>query len=106
MARRHRTLMLSLVDQIVDGVLTPGTRLPNEVGLAKDHRVSRGVAREALRALEERGMVRVRHGSGQTILGEERWNVLDADVMLALVTRAKRTDVLLDALACRATFQA
>lgn len=49
---------------IVEGKLQPGDRLPSEARLSERHGVSRSVVREALRALESKGMIAVRSGAG------------------------------------------
>jgi GntR family transcriptional repressor for pyruvate dehydrogenase complex len=49
---------------IVKGGLVPGDRLPPERELAEQLHVSRTVIREAVKALQERGLVRVLRGSG------------------------------------------
>jgi GntR family transcriptional regulator, transcriptional repressor for pyruvate dehydrogenase complex len=53
------------IERFVDGNgLTPGDRLPGERELCELLGVSRASVREALRSLETRGVVRVRHGKG------------------------------------------
>lgn len=54
----------SIADAIRDGVHKPGHRLPSERDLAEDYKVSRPTVREAMIALEIRGLVEARHGSG------------------------------------------
>ncbi|TFI57642.1 FadR family transcriptional regulator [Sphingomonas parva] len=49
---------------IADGRYRPGTRLPGERDLAEEFAVSRPTIREAMIALEIRGMVEARQGSG------------------------------------------
>ncbi|MDA7946919.1 MAG: FadR family transcriptional regulator [Hyphomicrobiaceae bacterium] len=51
-------------DLIVEGVLRPGDRLPAERELAKRLDVSRPSLREAIKALEERGLLKTRRGGG------------------------------------------
>jgi len=41
--------------------------------------VSRGVARECIRAMEERGLISVKHGKGATVNGSELWNMFDPE---------------------------
>ena len=61
-------LFLRVAEQIERFVagngLTPGDRLPGERELVELLGVSRASVREALRSLETRGVVRVRHGKG------------------------------------------
>ncbi len=54
----------SIAQAIRDGVHRPGQRLPSERDLAEDYKVSRPTVREAMIALEIRGLVEARHGSG------------------------------------------
>lgn len=49
---------------ILQGILRPGDRLPGERELAQRTDVSRPILREALKTLEERGLVVSRHGEG------------------------------------------
>jgi GntR family transcriptional repressor for pyruvate dehydrogenase complex len=51
-------------DLILAGVLRPGDRLPAERDLSRALDVSRPILREALSALESRGLVTARHGGG------------------------------------------
>ncbi|HEX7290418.1 MAG TPA: GntR family transcriptional regulator, partial [Conexibacter sp.] len=75
MARLHRDVMRILITDIVDGSRPAGELLPREVDLAEQFDVSRGVARETIRALEERGLVAVKHGKGATVRDADAWNV-------------------------------
>ncbi len=57
-----------LLRRIHSGELSPGMRLPSEPELAKELGISRGILREALNALQEKGYIRrIPHG-GSTIL--------------------------------------
>lgn len=47
---------------ICDGALAPGERLPSEMKLKEMFDTSRGTVREALRVLEQKGLVTVRTG--------------------------------------------
>ena len=49
---------------ILQGILRPGDRLPGERELSGQVDVSRPILREALKALEERGLLVSRHGEG------------------------------------------
>ena len=49
--------MRVLVSDIIGGALRPGTLLPGEHEIVELFGISRGVARECIRGLEERGLV-------------------------------------------------
>jgi GntR family transcriptional regulator, hexuronate regulon transcriptional repressor len=62
--KRYQQVANALTQKIRAGVYKPGERLPSERDLAEQFRVSRPTLREALIALEIRGLVEARHGSG------------------------------------------
>jgi GntR family transcriptional regulator len=66
-----RSTVLQMRDQIVqlvnDGHLRAGDRLPTEADLASTYSVSRGTVREALKLLEQDGLVDVFHGKGRFV---------------------------------------
>jgi GntR family galactonate operon transcriptional repressor len=53
---------------VVEEYATPGSRLPNETALAERFDVSRIVIREAMKVLQDRGVVEVRAGRGTLTL--------------------------------------
>ncbi len=70
---------------ILQGVLCPGDRLPAERDLAVEMDVSRPVLREALKVLEERGLLSSRQGGG-TYVADVIGPVF-TDPVLALIER-------------------
>ena len=58
-----------ILNLIAEGRLKPGDRLPSERELVRQLEVSRTSVREALRALEAKGIIEVRPGSGSFIRG-------------------------------------
>src|SRR6266702_555425 len=101
MARNYEAIVERYVERIVDGELQPGQGLPKEEDLAAEFSISRGVAREAIRALQERGLVRVTHGRGQRVADERDWKVLDADVLAGMLSREDAADLLEELIECR-----
>jgi DNA-binding FadR family transcriptional regulator len=99
--RLHRETMLVFVDAIVSGELAPGTRLPKETDLTEEYEISRGVARESMRGLEERGLVTVKHGGHTIVNPREAWDLFDADVIEAALGGAAAVSLLSDYLECR-----
>ena len=86
-----------LVDGIVSGRYPSGSLLPPEPVLCRSFDVSRPVVREALKALEEKGLARARQGHGTTITPPDEWNLLDPAVLEATI-RADETMQILDQL--------
>jgi DNA-binding FadR family transcriptional regulator len=94
MSRLHENIMRVLLSDIVSGRVEIGQWLPRETDIAHQFGVSRGVARECIRGLEERGTVAVKHGRGATVRPENRWNVLDPDVLGALLDSGRGATIL------------
>jgi DNA-binding FadR family transcriptional regulator len=101
MARKHRDVMKLLIADIVSGVRPAGEMLPREVDLAETFEVSRGVARETIRAMEERGLISVKHGKGATINEPADWDVFDPDVLAGMLETDRGSEVLAEYLECR-----
>jgi DNA-binding FadR family transcriptional regulator len=93
--------MQDLISQIVSGELAPEEWLPRETDIAANFQVSRGVAREVIRGLEERGLVEVFHGRGAQVSSQARWDTFDIDVLSAHLGGERRREVLRDFLECR-----
>jgi DNA-binding FadR family transcriptional regulator len=93
--RLHRDAVDELLTAIVKGRYAPGALLPKETSLVEELNMSRGTVREALRALEERGVVRVTHGRGARVLPPEEWNVLDP-VVAGAIARGRNRRAFLD----------
>ncbi|WP_404195851.1 FadR/GntR family transcriptional regulator [Streptomyces tauricus] len=77
----HQRVVDELGRRIVGGAWGPGDPLPVEDVLAAEAGVSRGVLREAVKALVAKGMLRVRPRTGTRVLPPEHWNHLDRDVL-------------------------
>ena len=58
------TIVRQIEEMIVTGALREGTRLPPERDLAASMGVSRPKVREALKQLEQDGLINIRHGEG------------------------------------------
>lgn len=67
--------------RIVAGDVRPGDHLPTELDLVEELQVGRGVVREAIKALEAKGLVVSRPRTGTHVLERESWNFLDPDVL-------------------------
>jgi GntR family transcriptional regulator len=90
---RPRLRSVSVQDElrqrIDQGRLPAGSRLPSEPDLAVELQVSRATLREALRALEEEGLLRRRQGSGTYVADRPRMaNSLDVNFGVTEAIRA------------------
>ncbi|SDO60159.1 FadR/GntR family transcriptional regulator [Lentzea jiangxiensis] len=74
-----------MVQRIVRHSYPAGMTLPPEPVLCETFSVSRTVIREAVKVLQEKGLVTVRQGSGTTVNPPVQWNVLDEQVLLAAI---------------------
>ncbi len=101
MGRLHEVAVRELIAEIVNGRFIPGEWLPREVDLAERFAISRGVARECIRALEERALVQVRHGRGAQVLEPREWDVLDGVVAEEILRGPRPTTLLVEYLECR-----
>ncbi len=66
---RYRILADVLIEEIVSGKLDTGQTLPSEHELVERFRVSRYTVREALRVLQDSGMITRRQGKGTMVTG-------------------------------------
>jgi len=96
-ARLALPVIEALTDQIVSGELSVGAQLPSEPALCEIFGVSRITMREAVKSLEEKGLVLARQGSGTTVTEEDGWTLLDP-IVLAAVVRHDTELTLLDQL--------
>lgn len=67
MAHRSSEVVTALEQEILEGTLHPGQRLPSEEKLCERFNASRTVIREAIQQLRGRGMLRTLKGSGSYI---------------------------------------
>jgi DNA-binding FadR family transcriptional regulator len=95
-ARLGTAVVDALVDRIVSGELGSGTLLPTEPRLCEAFSVSRTVIREAVKILEQKGLVRIRQGQGTTVAVPDEWNLLDPVVLEASVRHDKDLRILDD----------
>jgi DNA-binding FadR family transcriptional regulator len=90
-----------LVERIVRGIHPPGSPLPPEPALCEAFSVSRTVVREAVKMLQEKGLVQVRQGSGTTVTPAAMWNMLDELVLGASIAEDESVGILDDLVVTR-----
>jgi GntR family transcriptional repressor for pyruvate dehydrogenase complex len=101
MSRLHVGAMRELLEEIAVGEYAPGDLLPREVDLVTRFQLSRGVVRECIRGLEERGVVAVTHGRGARVTEPGSWNVLDPEVLRAMLAAPGGDSLIDEALECQ-----
>src|SRR3954471_11535282 len=105
MGRQYEDVMRELVDAIVGGEYPEGGWLPSLDELGARLGASRGVLREALRGLEERGLIAVQAGRGQLIRQREEWDTRSPDVLRACIERGPDAGVLGQVVEARAVVE-
>lgn len=76
-----KNIIAHLARLIIEGTLRTNQILPNEIALAGHFGVSRTMIRDALRSLEEKGLIERRTNVGTRIRSIHSWNLLDSDVL-------------------------
>jgi len=84
-ARLSEEVADDVIERIVRGELRPGEALPNDPSLCAFYQVSRPVVREALKVVEQKGLVRIRRGDGTTVLPKAEWALLDSTILRLLL---------------------
>ncbi|MDG4830744.1 FCD domain-containing protein [Solwaraspora sp. WMMD1047] len=100
-ANLARAVTAELVERIVRGVHPPGTPLPPEPILCGTFSVSRTVVREAVKILQEKGLVQVRQGTGTLVNPPSRWDMLDELVLAATIVEDDSLAILDDLVVTR-----
>lgn len=95
-----------LISRMARGEFQNSTAFANETQLGQDYGVSRPVIREALRTLADKGMITVRHGRGTVVNPPEEWDLVDPEVLSAMVSQDKSPDVLSQLVLVRAAVEA
>ena len=83
--RTANAVIQQIEELILNGVLRPGDRLPPERELATEIDVSRPVLREALKLLEDRGLLTSRQGGGTFVA--DVIGPIFSDPIVALIER-------------------
>src|ERR1044072_1079194 len=96
-----KAITAELVQRIVRGVHQPGTPLPPEPALCETFAVSRTVVREAVKILQEKGLVQVRQGTGTIVTAPSEWDMLDELVLGATIAEDDGVAVLDDVVVTR-----
>ena len=94
-----------LVESIVSGAAKPGETLPPEASLAAEFAVSRTVIRESIKRVEEKGLIQVEQGRGTIVSPTNNWNVLDPDVLDAMIAHDDSLGILDEVVSVRALLE-
>ncbi|MCK2220241.1 FCD domain-containing protein [Actinomadura sp. ATCC 31491] len=105
-AKLGTTVVEQLVDDIVRGVLAPGTALPPEADLCAEFGVSRTVIRESVKVVQEKGLVRIEHGRGTQVTDPRQWNLLDDVVLTSVIAHDENVTFLDELVSVRTALEA
>jgi DNA-binding FadR family transcriptional regulator len=95
--RLHGTIARDLGVSIVSGRHKPGDLLSGEIAASDRLEVSRTAYREAVRILSAKGLVESRPKVGTRVSAQEKWHLLDPDV-LSWIFESEPDDALLTSL--------
>jgi GntR family transcriptional regulator, transcriptional repressor for pyruvate dehydrogenase complex len=91
-SRVYQDVVYQIQEAILDGRLSAGERLPSERDLVEMFKTSRGTLREALRVLEQKGLIEIRLGvSGGAIV--KGVNTDQISESLALLLRSRQVSL-------------
>ncbi len=82
-----QSLVQKLGSSIVRGELPAGKSLPIEAELGKKYGASRTVTREAVKILSTKGLIGQRPRVGTFVHTEDKWDLLDAEVLTWILDR-------------------
>ncbi|WP_245146211.1 FadR/GntR family transcriptional regulator [Acinetobacter baumannii] len=82
---QHALIVQQLGLKIVSGKISENEKLPSEVDLCEEYKVSRPVFREAIRVLNAKGLTYSRPKIGTVVRPKEEWHLLDPDVLFWLI---------------------
>jgi len=86
--KAYQDVVEQIQEAIVSGTLKPGRQLPAERELKEQFGISRGTLREALRVLEQKGLIEIRTGvSGGSIIREVNSEQLSENLGLLIRNR-------------------
>jgi DNA-binding FadR family transcriptional regulator len=95
------TVFRTLLEAVLDGRYAPGEKLPTQRALAADLDVTMGTVREALKRLEQMGLLEVRQGDAMRVRDWRAHGGLDVVAHLVLRSGALDPGVLADVLEAR-----
>jgi DNA-binding FadR family transcriptional regulator len=108
-AGRGQNLTSSIVHDlgiaIVTGTYTRENPFPVESALCTQYGASRSVLREAVKMLTAKGLLRARPRQGTWVQAEERWNLLDPDVLRWMLERKFSGELLREFTETRLAFE-
>lgn len=83
-----------ITQQIINGELYPGDKLPTELEFCEQLGVSRNVVREAIKGLEALGVVEIRRGEGTFIVNEYTKKLINPIIYGLILTQKSVYDLL------------
>lgn len=87
--KAYQDVVEQIQEAIIAGTLKPGSQLPAERELKEQFGISRGTLREALRVLEQKGLIEIRTGvAGGSIIREVNSEKLSENLGLLIRNRA------------------
>lgn len=90
-----------MISRILSGVLSPGEKLPPEREMAEQMNVNRNTLREALRRLEQLGLLSIRQGDGIYVLDYRESGNIELLKYILVTRKEKTSEIIYDILKIR-----
>lgn len=101
----HASVVTTIEEQILSGVLKVGERLPSEAEIARRFNISTRSVREAMQVLETKGLVRRRHGERAEVVRDDVAQFLGSLATMVRRLFAGEPDYLVDLMDVRRMFE-
>lgn len=92
----HDQVAQVLGNEILAGVIPPGSKLPQEAEILARFDISRTVLREVFKTLTAKGLIVSKTRVGTTVQDSSHWNYFDADILAWKVSQGFDLDFLRD----------
>lgn len=94
--RTHHIILDKIGESIVKGHIKPLDNLPPDAELLKKYNIGRNTLREVFKVLSSKGLLEASPRIGTWVCEQEKWNILDPDILNWSIGTQLHTKILLD----------
>jgi DNA-binding FadR family transcriptional regulator len=103
--RTHHIILDKIGESIVKGHIKPLDNLPPDAELLKKYNIGRNTLREVFKVLSSKGLLEASPRKGTWVCEQEKWNILDSDVLNWSIGTQLYTKILLDVCEARTVIE-